>query len=54
MSGATAADVRDWARRKGLEVGTRGHLPSGVVDQYNRAHRVKKFENTNPIARRES
>jgi hypothetical protein len=45
---ATAADVRAWARRKGLTVGKRGHLPKDVVAAFNRAHRARKFTNANP------
>lgn len=32
--------VRDWARRKGFQVGERGHLPPKVVKAYNRTHRT--------------
>ncbi|MCG5434018.1 Lsr2 family protein [Mycobacterium sp. MYCO198283] len=31
---AVNADVREWARRNGYEVGVRGRLPDDVVDAY--------------------
>lgn len=43
-----ASVVRDWARRKGLPVGTRGHLPPSVIRQYNRTHRTI-FVSKNPF-----
>lgn len=44
----SAATVRAWARRKGLQVGERGHLPKSVISAFNRAHRTKVFTNSNP------
>lgn len=44
----SAAEVRDWARQRGFEVGTRGHIRQDVVEAFNRAHRVKEYVNTNP------
>ena len=43
-----ANDVRSWAREKGYEVGTRGHLPVDVIDRYNRQHRKRQYTNKNP------
>lgn len=43
-----ASTVREWARKKGLQVGTRGHIHKDVVDAFNRAHRAKEYVNTNP------
>lgn len=33
-----AADIRAWARSKGLEVNERGRIPARVVDQFDAAH----------------
>lgn len=46
----TAADVRAWARARGLAVGKRGHLPLELIDRFNRQHRTKEFTNNNPWA----
>lgn len=35
---ATAKDVRAWARRMGIHVGTRGHLPAAVWAAYLEQH----------------
>ncbi|HEX5493287.1 MAG TPA: exonuclease domain-containing protein [Mycobacteriales bacterium] len=32
------ADIRDWARARGLPTGTRGRLPAHLVDAYHLAH----------------
>lgn len=48
---ASPSEVRDWARRRGFEVGNRGHMPTDVIDRYNRKHRLSRFENKNPLAR---
>lgn len=40
----SAAFVRAWARRKGFYVGQRGRLDSDVVEAFNKAHRVKRYE----------
>lgn len=45
---ATAGEVRVWAAKKGLSVGTRGHLPVEVIGAFNRAHRRRQFTNRNP------
>lgn len=42
--------VRDWATRAGLPVGTRGHLPKGVIEAFNAKHRKSRAENRNPWA----
>ncbi|GAA1883411.1 histone-like nucleoid-structuring protein Lsr2 [Williamsia serinedens] len=34
----TAAAIRDWARRNGIGVSSRGRVASDVVDLYNAAH----------------
>lgn len=44
----SASFVRAWALKKGLTVGTRGHLPKPVVEAFNKAHKTKVFTNTNP------
>ena len=41
--------VRAWARKRGIPVGTRGHLPQELIDQFNRAHRTVAAENSNPM-----
>jgi hypothetical protein len=33
-----AADIRAWARTKGVEVSERGRIPARVVEQYDAAH----------------
>jgi hypothetical protein len=43
-----AADVRQWANKKGFDVGTRGHLPQNVIEKFNRAHPSKEFVSGNP------
>lgn len=40
--------VRAWARNKGIEVGTRGHLSVELTDKFNRAHRKQRYVNRNP------
>lgn len=38
-NGASAADVRKWARSVGyLDIGTRGIIAQEIVDAYNEAH----------------
>lgn len=32
------AAIRDWARRSGLEISSRGRIAAGVVEAYNDAH----------------
>ena len=44
----SAADVRDWARREGLTVRERGHIPEDVIAAFNRAHRFVRYESSNP------
>lgn len=41
--------VRAWARERGIEVGTRGHLSQDLIDQFNRLHRKVRAENSNPM-----
>lgn len=48
-----ASEVRAWAREKGLEVGTRGHLSGDVISKFNGAHRRRQFVNNNPNPKRE-
>lgn len=43
-----AGYVREWARKRGLRVGLRGHLPQEVIDAFNKAHRTKHFSTKNP------
>lgn len=31
----TAADVRAWAREKGLDIGSRGKIPASVREAFN-------------------
>jgi len=45
---ATAAEVRAWARKRGIPVGNRGHIDRVVIGAFNRAHRVKQFTSKNP------
>lgn len=40
-------DVRQWARSRGIPVGTRGRIAPDLVDTYNRAHRTRKY--TGPV-----
>lgn len=47
-----ASVVRDWARRRGLTVGQRGHLPTTVIEAFNRRHPAKHFDNRNPFFQR--
>lgn len=46
----TADVVRAWARGKGYEVGTRGHLPEKLIREYNRTHRTF-YQSGNPRVR---
>lgn len=41
---ASGAEVRAWAVKRGIVMGSRGRLAAEVIDAYNRAHRgaVKK------------
>lgn len=45
---ASAADVRAWARQKGMIVGQRGHLPTAVIKAFNRSHR-RFYTDRNPF-----
>lgn len=45
---ATAGEVRVWAAKNGMKVGSRGHLPVEVIGAFNRRHRTKAFVNRNP------
>ncbi len=38
----TTAEVREWARTRGYDVGERGRLPQDVLTAWNRAHRTRK------------
>ena len=40
--------VRQWAIKKGLPVGRRGHLPESVIASFNRAHQRKLALSKNP------
>jgi hypothetical protein len=33
-----SADIRAWARSRGIEVNERGRIPATVVEEYQRAH----------------
>ncbi|HEX3826083.1 MAG TPA: Lsr2 family protein [Sporichthyaceae bacterium] len=33
------ADIREWARKKGLDVSERGRIPATIIDAYNAAHK---------------
>lgn len=35
------ADIREWAKKRGYQVGERGRIPYTIVDEYNSAHRKK-------------
>ncbi|MEN1974099.1 exonuclease domain-containing protein [Cellulomonas sp. P4] len=37
-SGASPAEIRDWARRQGITVSDRGRLPADVIVRYRHAH----------------
>lgn len=52
VEAATAADVRAWARKNSITVGTRGHIAQSTIDEFNRRHRKRKFANTHPAANR--
>lgn len=39
---ATYAEVREWARNRGL-AGSRGPLSKTAVDAFNKAHRATKY-----------
>lgn len=45
---AAPSEVRAWLRKRGENVGNRGHLPEAGVKAFNRYHRQKKYENRNP------
>ncbi len=36
--GPSASDVREWARKEGLEVSERGRIPADVLERYEAAH----------------
>jgi len=46
--------VRQWAADRGLPVGSRGHLPQTVIDQFNRRHRRKQAVSKNPFLKSEA
>ncbi len=33
-----AADIRSWARSKGIKVNERGRIPANIVEQYDSSH----------------
>lgn len=33
------AAIREWARKKGMEVSDRGRIPQDIIDAYNQKHR---------------
>lgn len=37
-SGASAAEIREWAKSNGYDVPDRGRVPQAVVDQYKATH----------------
>ncbi len=37
-AGNRSADIRAWARAKGIEISERGRIPASVVEQYEAAH----------------
>lgn len=39
--GATAADVRAFARKNGLQVGARGQFSREVIDRFNKGKRAE-------------
>lgn len=39
---AQLAAIRDWARRRGLDVNDRGRIPAHILDQYNRGSGAAK------------
>lgn len=36
--GSHAGDIRDWARREGIEVSKRGRIPAHIVERYESTH----------------
>ncbi len=40
----TAAEVRSWARGRGIAVGRRGPLNATAIGAFNKAHRSKAYE----------
>ena len=44
---ASPKEVRAWARKRGIPVGTRGHIAKDVIKQFNRTHR-KRATSKNP------
>ncbi len=38
----STAEIREWARLKGYDVGERGRLPQDVLTAWNRTHRARK------------
>ena len=39
----TAAEVREWARQRGYEVGERGRLATELVEAFNRRHPKRHY-----------
>lgn len=37
--GSNTAQIREWARSKGLEVSERGRIPAAITEQYEKAHK---------------
>jgi len=46
---ATTEEVRNWARKQGLEVGRRGHISDHVIAQFNRFHHKRVYVSPNPF-----
>jgi hypothetical protein len=38
---ASLGEVRAWARKKGIEIGQRGHVSDELIRKFNRVHRRK-------------
>lgn len=39
---AERAAIREWAKKRGYQVGERGRIPYSIVEEYNSAHRKKR------------
>lgn len=48
LTPVTADAVREWARGKGLEVGTRGRLSEDLIARFNKAYRLAGKVYTDP------
>lgn len=45
---ASAEEVRAWAQKKSIPVGSRGRFSADLIEAFNKAHRVKAY--TEPSA----